>query len=78
MFMDTSEPGGPGGEPQGPHCHSCKGFIEPQHGATEVNFEHTDDERLLLLNGIYHRQCAAPILSVKRAYDMMRGFTRGF
>ncbi len=71
MFMDVTEPGGPGGEPSQPHCHSCREAITPGQPTAEVRFD-DGDERLQALNGLYHHGCAKPILSVKRALDMLR------
>ena len=72
MFMDATYPGGPGGEPSQPHCHSCQRVIAPGEPTAEVRFE-DGDERFRMLNGLYHDGCARPILSVKRALDMLRG-----
>ncbi|WP_230280758.1 hypothetical protein [Croceicoccus sp. Ery15] len=72
MFMDVSRQEGGGGEPYGPPCHSCHRIIGPGEGATEIRFEDGDDQRLHTLNGLYHSACAQPILSVKRAFDLLK------
>lgn len=72
MFRDAAAPGGSGWEPSGPHCHSCRKAIAPGERTAQVRFDE-DDERLRTLNGLYHHSCARPILSVKRALDMLRG-----
>ncbi len=77
MFMDVGEPGGPGGEPHYETCHSCKRLIPPGHPQAEVRFD-GNDEKLASLSGIYHAECAKPILSVKRALDMMKRVAGGF
>lgn len=73
LFIDTSIPGG-GGEPWVPQCRACKGSIAQGQPSAEVRFEKGEDARLRELNGLYHAACARPILSVKRAHDMMRRF----
>ena len=78
MFVDTSIPGGPGGEPWTPTCRSCRGLLLPSDPVERIEFQQGDEHNLHDMNGIYHAACAKPILSVKRAYDMLSGFSLGF
>jgi hypothetical protein len=73
MFLDMSLPGG-GGEPWKPSCKSCHGPIGANDSVEHIKFEVPSDHRLQDLNGTYHAECARPILSVKRAYDMLGRF----
>ena len=70
MFLDTSQHGG-GGEPWTPTCQSCRGIIAPGQKVEEIHFATDDAHQLHDMNGTYHAECARPILSVKRAYDML-------
>lgn len=72
MFMDTTGPGAPGGEPWMPSCPSCKSLIAPGEKVEDIRFDANDPHNLAEMNGTYHVECARPILSVKRAYDMLK------
>lgn len=56
-------------EPWSALCHGCK--MPLGNDVVSIRFE-TDDGELTSLNGDYHPPCAAPILNVKRAYDMCK------
>jgi hypothetical protein len=71
MFLDTSTPGGPGGEPWTPTCRSCRAPLAPDDNVERIEFAANDNHQLADMNGLYHEACARPILSVKRAYDML-------
>lgn len=73
MFLDTTEPGGPGGEPWVPACKSCRAPIHSGQPVERIVFDPNDSNGLGDMTGTYHAACAAPILSVKRAYDMLSG-----
>lgn len=72
MFVDTSLPGVPGGEPWTPICHSCRGPLRSGEPVERIEFTDDGEHSLREMNGTYHAACAKPILSVKRAYDMLR------
>lgn len=73
MFVDTTQSGG-GGEPWVRSCQSCRAVIPAGEHFEQVRFSDADEEALRKLNGDYHVACAAPILSAKRAYDMLKRF----
>ena len=69
MFMDIPSHGEPWGE--GRRCRSCKLPIDPAEPVEELRFETGSGHKLEELNGAYHARCARPLLSVKRALDML-------
>jgi len=67
MFMDVPA----SGEPHLPTCRSCQAPIWPGQTRQEITFPANDPHNLAEMNGDYHTDCAKPLLSVKRAYDML-------
>ena len=49
----------------------CKGPIAPEHLTETIRFDDDEEHRLQELNGTYHAECAKPILSIKRALDIL-------
>jgi len=54
-------------------CQGCKSLIVPGQEVSQVRFDAdpTSEHQLEQMNGAYHAECARPILSVKRALDML-------
>lgn len=72
MFMDVISPGGPGGEGPAFACHGCRKVFAHKEAVERIEFDASDEPKLRELNGAYHPDCAKPILSMKRAYDMLK------
>ncbi|MXO60232.1 hypothetical protein GRI89_11850 [Altererythrobacter salegens] len=71
MFIDTSVPGAPGGEPNWPFCRSCKQEILVGQRSRTIDFS-SPNPALKKLGGTYHETCAEPVMRVKRSYEMLR------
>jgi len=71
MFLDTNSQGGGFWGPSEPICKRCKNPIAANTPSEDLHFDHDPEHQLHELNGTYHAACAAPLLSVKRAMDML-------
>ncbi len=70
MFMSAFMPGDPWG-PAGPRCKSCHEPIAPDAPSEDLRFDAHPGHDLEEMNGTYHAECARPLLSIKRAMDML-------
>lgn len=61
---------------QGAWCKSCKLPIATDEPIETLEFDPCPEHKLEELNGTYHALCARPLLSVKRALDMLSRFSR--
>jgi len=59
-------------------CPSCKSLILPGQATDRIAFANDNPDGLASMNGLYHAPCAKPLLSVKRAYDMLGNWGSGF
>lgn len=53
-------------------CKSCSQPIAEGEPTEELHFDPCPEHKLEELNGTYHADCAKPLLSVKRALDMLK------
>jgi hypothetical protein len=73
MFYDAGPLGPHWGEPEAPHCRSCRNPILPNQPARDIRFPqgHGVED----MSGPYHTECAQPFASIANALDMLgRGF----
>ena len=70
MYLDTSSFNDNGGGHGTRLCQGCSGVIGRDDPVAHVHFD-ADGHGLEKMNGLYHAGCARPILSVKRAYDVL-------
>ena len=66
-----SMPRGPWDDPWGASCKSCNMPIFDDQPSEQIAFAQDNGHKLEELNGTYHVECARPILSAKRAFDML-------
>ena len=72
MFFDPGPTGGPWGDPPAPECKGCRRPIGADEPTAEVDFEPGGEQRFDEMNGLYHAECARPILGLKRALETLR------
>ena len=70
MFMSDFMPGDPW-EPSSPTCKSCRLPIAHDAPVEHLRFDAHLGHDLEDMNGTYHAECARPLLSIKRALDML-------
>ena len=75
MFLDSKAHGEPWDGRR--VCRSCKAPIDPAEPVEELRFSTDTGHKLEELNGTYHERCARPILSVKRALDVLSNLRFG-
>jgi len=75
MFLDQKGHGEPWGS--GRLCKSCRAPIAVDEPVEELRFGGGSTHDLEQLNGVYHTRCAGPILSAKRALDLLSRFPFG-
>jgi len=76
MFLEVSS-NGPGGHwERGPVCKSCKRLIDPTEPSEDLRFDAMCDDQLQDMAGLYHSDCARPLLSVIRALMALNRFSR--
>lgn len=71
MPFDSMPQGGSRGDPWARVCHSCKKPIGVNEPTEELRFDVDPERKLEEMNGTYHAACAKPLLSIKRALDML-------
>lgn len=75
MFLDvTGNDGFPGDRP-GPTCTSCRRPIAAGEAVENLEFDPDPVHRLEEMNGLYHADCAKPLVSLQRAMRMLGRFS---
>ena len=69
-LFDPSPQSGPW-EPSGPSCKGCRRPILHDQPRELLRFAAHPEHDLEDMNGLYHAECAKPLLSIKRALDML-------
>ena len=71
MLFDPSPQGGPAWEPLGPLCKSCNRPIAHDEPIEFVHFERRSEEPLRAMNGLYHADCAQPLVKLACVLDAL-------
>ena len=74
MFLDLEKSEGPWDEL--PSCMSCKGIITADQRTEQLRLPFDAEHKTHELNGLYHSDCARAYLSIVRAMESLRRWSR--